>query len=140
MNPMRTGELDAVVDEGLGKWFDEALQHGMEPIALESGLFPHLGAMGWRRVVIPAGRFPHLKRDYACIDYGGWPLYTAASLPDQMAYDVCAAFAAREAEIQWEAGAYTDVLQVGRETEATPIDVPLHPGAERWYREGARGR
>jgi TRAP-type uncharacterized transport system substrate-binding protein len=24
-----------------------------------------------------------------------------------------------------------------RETEATPMDVPLHPGAARWYREHA---
>ena len=23
--------------------------------------------------------------------------------------------------------------QLGRDTEATPLDVPLHPGAERWY-------
>jgi len=25
-----------------------------------------------------------------------------------------------------------------RESEATPMDVPLHPGAERWYREHGR--
>jgi len=24
---------------------------------------------------------------------------------------------------------------MGRESNATPMDVPLHPGAERWYRE-----
>jgi len=27
------------------------------------------------------------------------------------------------------------VQQMGRESDATPMDVPLHPGAERWYRE-----
>jgi TRAP-type uncharacterized transport system substrate-binding protein len=24
---------------------------------------------------------------------------------------------------------------MGRESDSTPMDVPLHPGAERWYRE-----
>ena len=37
--------------------------------------------------------------------------------------------------IPWEEGTYTGLGQLGRDTEATPLDVPLHPGAERWYRE-----
>lgn len=135
MKPLRAGELDAVFDEGLVHWFDEALQCGLEPIEPEPDLFAYLNGLGWRKVTIPAGRYPHLKKDHACIDYSGWPLYASASLPDQVAYDVCAAFDAREAEIPWEEGAFTDVLQVARETESTPMDVPLHPGAERWLRE-----
>ena len=27
------------------------------------------------------------------------------------------------------------IRQIGTETESTPMDVPLHPGAERWFRE-----
>jgi TRAP-type uncharacterized transport system substrate-binding protein len=75
-----------------------------------------------------------LKHDHACIDYSGWPLYASASLPEQTAYEVCAAFAGREAEIPWE-DSYTGLAQLGRDTAATPIDVPLHPGAERWFKE-----
>jgi hypothetical protein len=30
-------------------------------------------------------------------------------------------------------------MSIARETDATPMDVPLHPGAERWYREHAGG-
>ncbi len=58
----------------------------------------------------------------------------AASLPDEDAYKVCAAIEAREKEIFWE-DSYTGIGQLGQETEATPIDVPLHPGAAIWYRE-----
>jgi hypothetical protein len=36
--------------------------------------------------------------------------------------------------VPWESS-YTGVGQTGQDTEATPIDVPLHPGAERWFRE-----
>jgi hypothetical protein len=29
-------------------------------------------------------------------------------------------------------------LHMGRESDSTPMDVPLHPGAERWCREHGR--
>jgi TRAP-type uncharacterized transport system substrate-binding protein len=135
MRALHAGEIDAIFDEGLVLWFDEALAAGMRPIPLEDDVFAQLQALGWRRVTIPAGRFPHLTEDHDCIDYSGWPLYTRADLPDEVAYRVCEAIAARADEIPWEPGAYTGLDQLGRDTEATPIDVPLHPGAERWYRE-----
>ena len=128
-------QLDAVFDEGLIHWFDEALALGFRPLELEAESFARLAPLGWRRVVMPAGCYPHLEADHVCIDYSGWPLYCNADLPDQMVYDVCTALAAREAEIPWEEDTYTGVDQLGRETEATPMDVPMHPGAARWFRE-----
>ena len=58
--------------------------------------------------------------------------------PEQTAYDICAAVAAREAEIPWEKMAGGNAIQAVTETDATPMDVPLHPGAERWLREQGR--
>jgi TRAP-type uncharacterized transport system substrate-binding protein len=134
MEALRAGTIDAIFDEGLVLWFDEALATGMQPIALDEAAFKKLQAIGWRKVVIPAGRYPHLKSAYACLDYSAWPLYTRASLPDEDAYKVCEAIHAREKEIFWE-DSYTGIGQLGQETEASPIDVPLHPGAAKWYRE-----
>jgi TRAP-type uncharacterized transport system substrate-binding protein len=134
MNAIRSGTIDAIVDEGLVLWFDAALAAGMEPITLEDWAMAKLEALGWRRVVIPKGRYPHLRTDYECIDYSGWPLYTRASLSDEDAYKVVDAINARKDEIYWE-DSYTGVGQLGQDTEATPRDVPLHPGAEKWYRE-----
>ena len=134
LDALHAGTIDAVFDEGLPLWFDAALAAGMQPVPLDEFAFKKLVEIGWRRVVIPAGRFPHLKSDHECLDYGGWPLYTRASLPDEDAYKVCDAIYAREKEIYWE-DSYTGIAQLGQHTEATPRDVPLHPGAERWYRE-----
>ena len=41
---------------------------------------------------------------------------------------------ARKEQIYWE-DSYTGVGQLGENTDATPRDVPLHPGAEKWYQE-----
>ena len=132
---LENGEIDGIFDEGLRTWIGKAIAAGMDPIPLEEPVFQHLEGLGWRRAVIPAGRYPELQSDHTCIDFGGWPLYTRASLPEEDVYKVCAAIMARESEIPWEEGAYTGIGQLGQDTEATPLDVPLHPGAARWYRE-----
>ncbi|HWP29476.1 MAG TPA: TAXI family TRAP transporter solute-binding subunit [Chloroflexota bacterium] len=135
LRAIHAGEVDAVFDEGIVMWFDEALAAGMKPMHFEPELMEGLQALGWRRVVMPAGTYPHLTEDYPCIDYSGWPLYTRASLPDELVIKVCEAIVAREAEIAWDERCYTGLAQLWQDTEATPRDVPLHPAAERWARE-----
>ena len=134
MSALADGSLEAIFDEGLVIWFEEALKTGLTPIQITPDHFEYMNKLGWRRVVIPAGQFPSLKEDYACFDYGGWPLYVNANMDDETAYKICAAIAARKEQIPWE-DAYTGVLQLGADTEGTPLDVDLHPGAARWYRE-----
>jgi TRAP-type uncharacterized transport system substrate-binding protein len=135
LEPLRRGEIDAVFDEGIKVWLDEALAAGLAPIELEDAEFDALGRLGWRRVSLPKARFPGLTGDVDTLDFSGWPIYANASLPEQVAYDICGALAAREAEIPWEKGTGGTALHMGRESDSTPMDVPLHPGAERWYRE-----
>jgi TRAP-type uncharacterized transport system substrate-binding protein len=136
--PLARGELDAVFDEGIKVWLDEALAAGLVPVELEPEEFNAMARLGWRKVSLPQARFPRLLRDVDAIDFSGWPIYANASLPEQAAYDICGALAAREAEIPWEAGTDGSASEMGRERDSTPMDVPLHPGAERWYREHGR--
>ena len=131
---IRDGSIDAVFDEGISIWLKEALANGMELVNLEPETFEALGKIGWRKVNLRTGRFADLP-DYDSIDFSGWPLYARADLPEKTAYDVCAAFGARHEFMPWETGTHEGISHVGTETEATPMDVPLHPGAERWYRE-----
>ncbi len=133
MAALRDETIDAVFDEGLVLWFDDALSRGMEPVTPDDFAMERLNALGWRTVTMPAGCYPHLKADHACIDYGGWPLYTRASLPDEDVYKVCAALKERQNEIYWET--LTGIDQLWKDTDATPLDVPLHPGAEKFCKE-----
>ena len=132
---IRDGHIDTIMDEGISTWIDEALAHGFVPLDLDEAAFAHLVALGWRRGPLKHGRFDYLDGHHDCIDFSGWPLYTSAALPDQVAYDICGAFAARHDEMPWEKDTHQGIAHIGRETDATPMDVPLHPGAERWYRE-----
>jgi TRAP-type uncharacterized transport system substrate-binding protein len=134
LDALRAGTIDAIFDEGLPLWFNEALAAGMRPVTLDDFAFKALVDLGWRKYTIQPGRFKNLTEAYTCIDYSGWPLYTRASLSDEDAYKICAAIMARKDEIYWEES-YTGVDHLGQDTDATPRDVPLHRGAERWYRE-----
>ena len=135
LEPLGRGEIDAVFDEGIKVWLDAALAAGLSPIALQPAEFDAMERLGWRRVCLPKARFPGLAHDVDTIDFSGWPIYANASLPEQTAYDICDALAAREAEIPWESGTDGTALHMGRESDSTPMDVPLHSGAKRWYRE-----
>ncbi|HEY7248796.1 MAG TPA: TAXI family TRAP transporter solute-binding subunit, partial [Xanthobacteraceae bacterium] len=135
LQPLARGELDAVFDEGIKVWLDEAIAAGLTPIELAAAEFEAMGKLGWRKVVLPKARFSGLARDVDTLDFSGWPIYASASLPEETAYDICGALAAREAEVPWEQGTDGSALHMGRESDDTPMDVPLHPGAARWYRE-----
>src|SRR5436305_5948066 len=104
LGPLARGELDAVFDEGIKVWVDEALAAGLAPIELEPAEFDAMARLGWRKVSLPQARFPRLPRDVDAIDFSGWPIYANASLPEQLAYDICGALAAREAEMPAEGG------------------------------------
>jgi TRAP-type uncharacterized transport system substrate-binding protein len=131
---IREGSVDLVFDEGIVTWLDVALEAGYTPLQIEEPILAEMEAIGWRRAPLPRERFPRLAADSVSIDYSGWPLYTSESMSDEDAYKICAAVAARADEIQWESS-YTGITQLAGGTEATPLEVPLHPGAERWYRE-----
>ena len=135
LEPLGRGEIDAVFDEGIILWLEAALAVGLTPIELAPNEFDALSRLGWRRVSLPKSRFPRLARDVDTLDFSGWPIYSNASLPDEVAYEICDALAAREPEIPWEKGTGGTALHMVRESDSTPMDVPLHPGAERWYRE-----
>ena len=135
MEPMRAGTLDAVFDEALVIWFDDALSCDLVPLAIEPEIFAQLDALGWRRGLVPKSKFPRLAADTAAIDYSGWPLYASAALDAEIVYKLCAGFALRADEIPWEDSFTGEVRQVWHDTDATPFDVPLHPGAERFLRE-----
>ena len=135
---LEKGTLDIVFDEGIRMWLPTALSHDMQVLELEPEVFTQLEEIGWRRMPLPKERYPGLERDVQVIDYSGWPLYTRADLPDDVAYRVCEAVAQRADEIPWEDDTFKGAHLLGSDLEVTPLDVPLHPGAQRWYREHQR--
>ena len=131
---MRSGTIDAVFDEAINAWGPIALEAGFRFAHLQDSTLAHMEEIGWTTLPLSA-RFPSLKEDALTISFSGWPLYTHADLPEEAAYQIAdAVYRAREA-IHWDLDRPGELTDLRGGTPATPIGVPLHAGAERFYRE-----
>jgi TRAP-type uncharacterized transport system substrate-binding protein len=131
------GEIDAIFDEAAPVWVDIALDAGMTILPLAEATVRKLEAMGYRRGVIRKADFPRLPRDVLTIDFSGWTIFVHEALEDDIVTRLCAGLDARKHLIPWEQPGPLPVERMCRDAPDTPLDVPLHPAAERFWR--ARG-
>ncbi len=128
-------QVDAVFDEGLStRWIEAALANGYEVLHLDEDVITDMEELGFKRALIPKRRFPGLKEDVRTVDFSGWPVITHKWLSDEMAYSLCEAIYRRRRDIPVDAPRL-NVRQSCRDTDAGPLGIPLHPGAQRFYEE-----
>jgi TRAP-type uncharacterized transport system substrate-binding protein len=60
-----------------------------------------------------------------------------ADMPQDVAYALCEAIEARKTLMPTDNFKPLDMAQLCANDEEAPFDVPLHPGAKRFYREKA---
>jgi len=132
------GSINAVFDEGVstvGGWLDQALDNGYELLSLEPEIVRRLERMGYTQAVLPKSRFYQLKDDVLSIDYSGWSLVTHRWLPNSVAYAAIETIDERKSVIPVDDDTPLDMRNLCRSTEKCPRQIPLHPGAEKYYRE-----
>lgn len=132
---VRSGEVEAVFDEALRQYVDPALEMGMRFLPLEPPVLDRLVAMGFRSSVITRAMFPRLPADIPTLDFSGWPVFTHADVPEEFIYDYCRALDARKASIRWQEPGPLPLERMCVDSKEGPLEVPLHPGAERYWRE-----
>jgi hypothetical protein len=120
------GELDAVFDEGIALWLDAARAAGMTVLPLAEPTLQALERRGYRRA--EADGVP-------TIDFSGWPLFVHSDCDDALARAICAALDARRAHLAWDGDGPFPLERAVCNTPDAPYDVPLHPAAERYWRE-----
>ena len=135
LSGIRTGKINAIFDEGLHNWLDEALDHGFEVLPIERKILKQLSTLGYEPSVIPSTKFKQLKTDVDTIDFSGWPLITHRGFSNDLAYAICEAIDARQGIIPIDDESPLDMKKIARATEAAPLGIPLHPGAKRYYQE-----
>jgi TRAP-type uncharacterized transport system substrate-binding protein len=130
--------LDAVFDEGVstvGGWLDQALDNGYEILSLEPKIIKKLEPMGYQRSVLPKSRYRQLKEDAATLDFSGWTLVTHRWLPNRVAYAAVETIDERKEVIPVDDDEPLNMRALCLSTEKCPLQVPLHPGARKYYTE-----
>lgn len=135
LNKVRNGEVDAIFDEAVRQFIPKAVGLGMRFCSLDEPVIEEMARLGFRRSVLTKQSFPDLPADLLTLDYSGWPVYTHAAVPEDLIYTFCQSLDARKANIAWQEHGPLPLDQMCRDTPDGPLDVPLHPGAERYWRE-----
>jgi len=129
------GTVEAIFDEAMTRFIPPAVEAGIRLLPIEAPQLKQLADMGFRTSVIPKSMFPTLPADIPAIDFSGWPVFTHADVDEEFIYDYCRALDARRGNVAWEEPGPLPLERMCKDTPEGPLDIPLHPGAERYWRE-----
>jgi len=132
---IENGTVNAIFDEGIKSWARTALENGFRFLPVEGTVLSSMVAMGYRPTVMHKSRFPGMAQDITTIDFSGWPMIVRADMGDDAAYAICEAIEKRKEVLPTDNYKPLEMAQLCANDEEAPYDVPLHPGAARFYRE-----
>ncbi len=135
LGAVERGEIDAVWDEALPLWAPRAIKMGMRFLAVDEPELKALESDGLKRVAITEEEYPGLGETVWTLDFSGWPVFCLATAPEQMIYNFCAALEARKARLPWGGEGPMPFDKLCKDSKEGPLYLPLHPGAERFWRE-----
>lgn len=134
-----TEGFDAVFDEAImtRRWKTLTEENDLKFLPIDREVMKRLEAKGWKAGTLSKGTFRGLDEDVPAVDFSNWALYCHADMQDELAYMTIEAIDEQKVEIKNlypdPHAAMTgpvDMTKIGRNSP-----VPLHPGAERYYRE-----
>ena len=129
------GEIDMIIDEAVHSWVNTALEQEMRILPMDEPILTQLEELGFRRAFIPKAHYPKLHEDVPTLDFSGFPVYTHANVPDAIVTSVCAAIESRKDKIIWQEPGPLPLERMCRDTAEGPLNIPLHPAAERFWLE-----
>lgn len=132
---VKNGTVDALFDEAVQNWIDDAIDNGMTILGFTEPTLRKLEAMGYRRGILRKSLFPKLPRDITTIDFSGWAMFVHADAPDKLVTQICAGLDARKHLMPWQGDGPLPVERMCRDEEDAPLGVPLHPAAEKFWRQ-----
>ena len=111
------------------------MDKGFRYLPIDGPVLRRLKAMGYRGAVLPKTHFKGMTEDVPTVDFSGWPMVVRADMHNDVAYALCEALELRKKTIPTDNFKPLDIAQLCANDEEAPYDVPLHPGARRFYRE-----
>jgi TRAP-type uncharacterized transport system substrate-binding protein len=135
LGAVQRGEADMIIDEAVRSWVNAAVESNMRILPFDEPLLERLEALGFRRAVIPKASYTALKEDVPTLDFSGFPVYTHVNVPDTIVTSICSALEARKEKIPWQEEGPLPLNRMCRDTPEAPLNIPLHPAAERFWRD-----
>jgi len=135
IDAVERGEIDAIFDEAVNAWGNMALDLNMRFLPLEEPILKKLEALGYRRALITKAAASKITKDVMSLDFSGWAVFTRADVSDEIVTFLCRGIEARKDKVPWQGKGPLPIERMCIDSPDTPMDVPLHPAAERFWRE-----
>lgn len=137
MDHIRSGGADAVFDEGVKSWGSLALDSGMRFLSVSDAALRRLEQIGFPRAPLTKEQYPKMESDIQTVDFSGWTFFCHAGLPVSVAYQMAKAIDLCHAQIPVDHFDKRPMTmdEFCRGGEAGQLNIPLHPGAKKYFRE-----
>jgi uncharacterized protein len=132
-----SGKADAVFDEGVKSWGPTALKAGMRFLPINDAAAKHMAKLGFPSAMLTRKHYSNLAQDIRCIDFSGWTFFCRADLPNAIAYHMAKSVDLCHKHIpvdHFDKRPMT-IREFCRGGEAGQLNIPLHPGAKRYFRD-----
>jgi len=145
---LAAGEADALLQQGplfsTPRWKKTYQQIPLRVLSVPDRIIRNLAPYGFRKFerILLQGEYPGVVEDVTAVDFSDTAVLASATLPDPIAYQLVRA--AVETKSEWESQypglAPPDSKEFGRygvnpREMWKELGAPLHPGAERYFRE-----
>lgn len=134
---IKSGEVDAVFDEGIKSWGDLALDSDMRFLPVRKEVLRRMERLGFAGASLTRDAFPNLEEEIATVDFSGWVFFCNRKLAPRLAYDMAKAIDLSHKEVAADHLNRTTMTmqEFCRGGDGGPLTIPLHSGAKRYYRE-----
>jgi uncharacterized protein len=136
------GKVNAVFNEAImvSLWTDWARREPLAFIPIEPDAMQRLvSEYGLRAAAVETGRVLN-ERAVPCLDWSHWAIVVRDDMSDDVAYEITSVMVEERAELE---GRFRHIpaqhsplsYPIEPREMARGVDLPLHPGAQRYYRE-----
>ncbi len=134
---IRSGTADAVFDEGVKSWGATALDAGMRFLPVDEGVLRQIKKIGFPSAILTRKHYPKMDRDIRTVDFSGWTFFCHADLPSEIAYNMAKAvdLCYKQIPVDHFDKRPMTIREFCRGGEAGQLNIPLHPGAKKYFRE-----
>ncbi len=132
-----SGKADAVFDEGVKSWGPTALKAGMRFLPINDAAAKHMAKLGFPSAMLTRKHYSNLAQDIRCVDFSGWTFFCHADLPNAIAYHMAQSVDLCHKHIpvdHFDKRPMT-IREFCRGGEAGQLNIPLHPGAKKYFRD-----
>lgn len=137
MDAIHSGKADAVFDEGVKSWGPTALKSGMRFLTIDDAVLRAMERIGFPSATLTGEHYAEMDRDIRTVDFSGWTFFCHADLPSAIAYNMAKAvdLCYQQIPVDHFDKRPMTMDEFCRGGEAGQLNIPLHPGAKRYFRE-----